>query len=240
MSKALIIIPIYKDSLTEAEKSSLIRCCKILGKYDFSLVCSNSLKTEAYEKVLREFSVNFKIERFDEKYFKSIQKYNLLMLDVDFYHRFAAYDYMLIYQLDAYVFRDDLIHWCEQGYDYIGAPWMKFDFLRNKMHILEAGLNGGFSLKKISSFIDVLENKSGKKEVLAKFIKGGRNEDGFFSSHAMEIKPSFKVAPYNIAMKFSFERRPEKLYKMTHGKLPFGCHAWHKYNPAFWKQFIHI
>lgn len=44
------------------------------------------------------------------------------MLEADFYRRFGKYKYMLIYQLDAFVFSDKLLDFCEMGYDYIGAP----------------------------------------------------------------------------------------------------------------------
>jgi hypothetical protein len=44
------------------------------------------------------------------------------MLSIDFYKRFRDYKFILIYQLDAYVFRDELEYWCEQDYDFIGAP----------------------------------------------------------------------------------------------------------------------
>ena len=37
------------------------------------------------------------------------------------YH-FLEYQYMLIYQLDAFVFEDKLDYFCELGYDYIGIP----------------------------------------------------------------------------------------------------------------------
>ena len=43
---------------------------------------------------------------------------------------------MLIYQLDAFVFQDDLAYWCQQNYDYIGAPWLRdrdFTGLRDKV-----------------------------------------------------------------------------------------------------------
>lgn len=44
------------------------------------------------------------------------------MLSAEFYDRFAAYEYVLIYQLDAFVFADRLAEFCQMGYDYIGAP----------------------------------------------------------------------------------------------------------------------
>jgi hypothetical protein len=238
--KPIIIIPLYKEKLTELDMISLVQCCKILGKYDISLVCPSGLNVKEYSGVLDKFGTRFEIQEFDKSFFESTKTYNLLLLSADFYKRFSQYYFMLIYQLDAYVFRDELDYWCEQGYDFIGAPWNKHDFLRNKLKLLEVGVNGGFSLRKISSFIKVLElGGAGKgKEIMNKFIKSGRNEDGFFSAQAKMIEPAFKVAPYDVAMNFSFEYKPEKLYKMTGHKLPFGCHAWAKYNPQFWANYI--
>jgi hypothetical protein len=239
--KSIVVIPVYREKLTELEKASLIQVHKILNKHDFALVCPTDLDAREYEKLLNGFGIKYRIERFDGKYFKSTKTYNLLMLDVNFYKRFAAYDYVLIYQLDSYVFRDELDYWCEQGYDFIGAPWNRFDLLRNKLHILKPGVNGGFSLRKIPSFIKVLEaTDSGgtAKKIMRDFIKSGKNEDGFFSWCAVKIDPAFKMAPLSVAAHFSFERKPEKLFKMTNGELPFGCHAWARYNPRFWKKFI--
>jgi hypothetical protein len=239
--KPIIIIPIYKATLTEPEKASLIQCCKILDKHDISLVCPDSLDVKEYTHILDAYKVNHRVERFDDRFFRSTETYNLLMLDVDLYKRFNHYDFMLVYQLDAYVFRDDLDHWCEQGYDFIGAPWNRFDLLRNKMHLLEGGVNGGLSLRKINSFIKVLEDVAAlgtAGKIMEDHIKSGRNEDGFYSSRAREIDPSFRVAPFDVAAHFSFERKPRKLYKMIGGNLPFGCHAWMRYDPKFWKEFI--
>jgi hypothetical protein len=237
---SIIVIPIYKEKLTELEKASLVQCCKILGKHDISLVCPSGLNVKEYSDVLNKFGARFKIQEFDNGFFESTKTYNLLMLSADFYKRFIAYDFMLIYQLDAYVFKDELDYWCEQGYDFIGAPWNRYDFLRNKIHLIEVGVNGGFSLRKISSFIKVLSDEGNGKIILKDFISSGRNEDGFFSIQAKMIDQTFKVAPYGVAMNFSFEYKPEKLYEMTGHKLPFGCHAWSKCNPQFWKKFIHI
>ena len=48
------------------------------------------------------------VETFDPGYFKSIQGYNRLLLSTGFYERFLASAYLLICQLDVFVFRDDL------------------------------------------------------------------------------------------------------------------------------------
>ena len=240
--KVSIIIPLYKEKLTDLETASLVQCCKVLSRHDFSLVCPSGLNIEGYADILDSYNINYNTQEFDDRFFESTKTYNLLMLSIDFYRRFAGYDFMLVYQLDAYVFKDELCYWCQQGYDFIGAPWNRFDFLRNKVGLLEAGVNGGLSLRKISSFLKVLGlGEVGKgKEIMSKFIKGGRNEDGFFSVRAKEIDAAFKVAPLNVAMYFSFESKPEKLYKKINNNLPFGCHAWSRYNPQFWKRFIKI
>lgn len=237
--KSIVIIPIYKESFTEFEKMSLVQCCKILGKHDFSLICPEDLEVEEYTKILNAFGVKYRIESFGKSFFESLRGYNLLMLSADFYTRFSPYEYMLIYQLDAYVFRDELNYWCEKGYDYIGAPWIgRLAFFRTGMNKLRPGENGGFSLRKVYSCIEVLGSNAGGAGILADYIKSGKNEDGFFSLRAVKINPAFKVAPLDVAIHFSFERKPETLFQITGGKLPFGCHAWAKYNPGFWKKFI--
>jgi len=248
---AVIVIPIYRETLTDSERASLVQCCKVLGQYKMSLVCPRGLNTVVYAEIFNSFKVRYSVHEFDKKYFGSTKTYNQLMLNVDLYRKFEESDFILIYQLDAYVFRDDLKYWCMEGYDFIGAPWTRFDFLRNKMHLIEAGVNGGLSLRKISSFVRVLSSDSredymSQKGILAvlrskiPFIQKERNEDGFFSVYARKIDPTFRVAPMEVAMKFSFEYNPEKLFEMTGQKLPFGCHAWEKYSPEFWKKYIHI
>jgi hypothetical protein len=66
---------------------------------------------------------------------------------------------MLIYQLDAWVFKDDLMKWCNKGYDYIGAPWFEdFGSYEKGKKLWRVG-NGGFSLRKIKYFCKVLSWK---------------------------------------------------------------------------------
>ena len=63
-------------------------------------------------------------------------------------------------------------------------------------------------------------------------------DKGVSGEQILWIDPKFKVAPYDVAMNFSFEYRPEILYEMTGHKLPFGCHAWMKCNPQFWSNIL--
>ncbi len=239
--KVAVSIHIYKNNLSEFERASLVQCCKVLGKHDFSIICPNDLDIKECEDILNFYNINYKTERFENKFFESIERYNQLMLDSNFYKKFSEYDFMLIYQLDAYVFRDELEYWCKKDYDYIGAPWFEgFSLSNSNAQLLDVAGNGGFSLRKIKSFIDILKHEKEAKEFIEKYIKDGQNEDMFFSKFAKKIKKDFNVALPNEAMHFSFETQPKRLYQMTNGQLPFGCHAWERYNFDFWEKFINL
>jgi hypothetical protein len=242
MFKKIIVIPVYKSELSEFEKVSLTQCCKILKKHKFFLVCPNSLSPENHLNILNDWKIEYEIEKFDGYFFKSIRDYNTLMLNANFYERFACYDFMLVYQLDAYVFRDELNYWCEKNYDYIGAPWFEdFSLNLSDAKLLPIAGNGGFSLRKIKSFIEILKNcEKDAGEFIKKYLEEGNNEDMFFSNFACNFKKDFKVASSAEGMFFSFETHPEKLYFMTEKKLPFGCHAWERYNLDFWEPFLEL
>jgi hypothetical protein len=47
---------------------------------------------------------NISVESFPKRYFENIEGYNELLLSASFYERFLDTKYILIYQLDAFVF----------------------------------------------------------------------------------------------------------------------------------------
>lgn len=67
----------------------------------------------------------------------------------------------------------------------------------------------------------------------------GANEDMFWSKKAMLIDTSFKPAPVEMEIAFAFEKEPSALYALNQNRLPFGCHAWEKYEPEFWREHIY-
>ena len=77
---------------------------------------------------------------------------------------------------------------------------------------------------------------SAKKEMEYSKIK----EDWFWADRAVYYYPSFKVAPMDKAIKFGFECVPRYCYEVNNYKLPFGCHAWDKYDRAFWEDYLLI
>ena len=77
-------------------------------------------------------------------------------MSIQFYKAFKNYSYLLICQLDVFAFYDNINYYVRKRIDYIGAPWFEgFDKANEKSKIIGIG-NGGFSLRKISSFIAVL------------------------------------------------------------------------------------
>ena len=220
--EAAIVIPVYKVSLSETEKISLLQVCRILGCYDIYYA--------APEKLSAEYLKNLPVERFADSFFKGIAGYNRLMLSTDFYKRFESYKYILVYQLDAFVFSDCLKDFCNLGYDYIGAPWLTGMRKREADIYVYANVgNGGFSLRNIQNTIRLLD---GNREDLKDYSD---NEDKFFSFHNSAF---FRVAPVSVALTFAFERQVRQSFELNGRKLPFGCHAWERYDYDFWQPYI--
>ena len=95
--------------------------------------------------------------RFPDRYFGSAKAHGMLLLSERFYRAFERYEFILVHHLDALVLRDALDEWCRAGYDYIGAPWL---VCPDTPHITyEKVGNGGFSLRRVSSFLRVLSSR---------------------------------------------------------------------------------
>lgn len=154
----VVVIPIYKSTPEWFEEKSLNQVVKVLFKHEFSIVTFEELDISYYTNLLKKNNINFGIRYFDKIFFESVVGYNQLMLSKQFYQAFINYEFMLIYQLDAYVFRDELDYWCEQNYDFIGAPLIEDKFgIGNKYFLND--FNGGFSLRKIKYCLDILSYK---------------------------------------------------------------------------------
>ncbi len=230
-----IVIPVYKETISEFERIALQRCNKILSAYPAQFVAPESLDMQAYTKELPDAS----IIRFPEKYFKDTYTYSKLLTIPRFYKAFTGSEYILIYQLDAYVFKDNLEYWCKSGYDYIGAPWVNEDWIHqlkkdirinfSSKWIRKVG-NGGLSLRKVKSSL-----KASRYLYFLALI-WWKNEDVFWSNVVPRLFP-YKIPSVQTALKFSFDLDPERCYELNDRQLPFGCHAWDK-NYSFWKTFI--
>lgn len=224
MKDCVIIIPAYKEHLSHDEKCSLNQVIKQLGDgFDISLVCPYSLD-------ITEYSIA-KIERFPDEFFISQASYAKFMTLPDVYDRFVKdYEYLLIYQLDAWVFgnSDDLRGWIKKGYDYIGAPYYNPAFTKSNGIVQ----NGGLCLRKIKPIINYI-NENDDESLDSRYW-----DDGFYSHNYKDL---LKFAPFEETIRFSLDTFPrEYLSLLPNPSLPFGCHAFKRFDWDFWKEYIHL
>lgn len=261
-----IVVPLSnRVELSASEEVSLSHLLHFLGDYDKYFVAPDGLDIKHSE--LRN-------KYFGHEYFGSAEAHSKLLLSEGFYNAFKEYKYILIYHLDALVFSDKLTEWCQKGYDYVAPPWIEHPdapYVGNLEFEGKIG-NGGFSLRKVDSFLKVLKSNvcyvdpeeywknfckdKSKIECLLnlprKYLKSISYfnnvkkeidqkvaiEDSFWANRAQHYYPGFKLAPVNVALKFAFECVPRYCYEVNDHQLPFGCHAWERYDLKFWEPFL--
>jgi hypothetical protein len=261
-----IVIPIYLKHPDDNGIASLIQCFKVLNNHRFTFICNLELEDVVYKQLADKYAINYSVERFEDRFFQNLQGYNSLLVSPVFYSRFTGFDYILIYQLDSYVFFDNLKEWCSLNYDYVAAPWIEAFWLKGKKkQLMKKALqsktvieiishkvkwlfkgyfkknaltvgNGGFSLRRTNTFLNISLQ-----------LKSGSiwhdNEDVFWSIH-VPLNFEFKVPKYKKAAEFSFDLNPEIVFEINQRKLPMGCHAWYRTdfpygnNLSFWKGKI--
>jgi hypothetical protein len=69
-------------------------------------------------------------------------------------------------------------------------------------------------------------------------IKKIKIEDMFWANRGQYYYPEFKIAPIKVALEFAFECVPRYCYRLNNNQLPFGCHAWEKYDKSFWDPYM--
>jgi len=263
----VVIIPLYKSNPSDNELASFVQCNKILKSHDICIIAPYGFKPDMY---LHAIDGTVDIECFAPHYFSSIEEYSELMKSFELYHRFRRYDYILVYQLDAWVFADELEYWCSLGYDYIGAPWLKgYSSFERDCDKIYVG-NGGLSLRRTKKFLEITNPRTllaSPKEIFQQYFKHwynlplcmakclgyhnkikrysdqfwGINEDYYFCVLLSSYSNvKLKMPDIMEAAMFSFDENPETLYEMTGNKLPFACHAWEKNNPDFWADKLKI
>ena len=262
---AIVVALSNRPVLTPSEEVSLKHLRHYLGKYDKYIVVPDTLDFRLPDFVVKPFA---------DRYFGSAEAHKQLLFSTEYYQAFADYEFILTYHLDALVFSDELEAWCECGYDFIGPPWVIHDdapYAGNKEYEGRVG-NGGFSLKRVDSFLKVLNSDRyaiDPEEYWKKHYAGSslasriynfprklrmtshrynnakwelarwdKSEELFIANRAVHYYPEFKIAPFDVALRFGFECVPEYCYELNGHKLPFGCHAWERYDRKFWEQYM--
>lgn len=256
----IVVIPVYK-TLEVNDRIAISQAIDMTPGTDKVFIMPETFIIDGSFADFADVSV----ERFDNRFFASTSGYNRLMLDVDFYKRFSDYKYMLIHHTDAFLFKPDLRYWCNKNYDYIGAPWFrpyKIKIRREKLYSFLLAVcpwiysphkrrtvryynkvgNGGLSLRRIDTFIKILESVKAQR-ILRTYLEKQvsdplYNEDVFWSFEGQRLYKKFRKPSWQEAIYFSLEAYPSFAYNLMDKQLPFGCHAPLVHGTEFWKDHI--
>ncbi len=268
--RVAIMVPLPTPDLSADDEVSMRHLRKHLDHYDKFLLVPKGMGIRMD---------GFQVMELDRRHFGSAANHNRMLYRTDFWEKFADYEYVLMYHLDALVFSDQLLDWCGQGLDYIGSPFL---ICKDSPWVrVERCGNGGFALYRVPSVIKVLWNRyladpskyyedhcwrliefrskllkslrsaapawlkkraaPGLSQQLWKMERIEVNERGndlFWSDKAKDFLPGFKVGTLEQGLAFSFEMEPRRCLERTGGKMPFGCHAWGRYDRAFWEPHL--
>jgi hypothetical protein len=240
LNSCAILIPVYKEQLDGDESFALKISLLNVKDLPILLLAPNSLDLSYYQGAFNLY----KSIRFDDKYFTSVKNYNRLLLSKEFYNSISDFNYVLILQTDAIVLKPELDYWLNRPYDYIGAPWKNgyqipeefFDQLNNPKLIscrTYVG-NGGLSLRKIRKNLELLVEFEREADF---WRETGSSEDLFFSCFG-QLSKDFIMPNIVTAAHFAQEMDSNVMMNLTSGEIPFGVHAWAKYNKKYWEEIF--
>jgi len=113
------------------------------------------------------------------------EEYSLLLTSLEFWQGIES-EHILLFQTDSILRRRGIERFL--GYDYVGAPWKSEDSP-------PVGGNGGFSLRRSSAMLKILQHDRGDIPRVP--------EDIYFCTKLAE--GGFNVAPKDVALEFSVE-----------------------------------
>ena len=152
----IVVIPIHRLPLDADELRSLESVRRHLGDYLIDFIMPECLLLDKFVTQKNE-----RVTRFPNRFFQSTDSYNGMLTSAWFYEQYANHSHLLICQLDSLVFKNELLEWCLEEWDYIGAPLLKYNGHPENDSDWIIG-NGGFSLRKTKSFLRVLRSAAPK------------------------------------------------------------------------------
>ncbi len=164
-----------------------------------------------------------------DPHFASERGYNAMLRSAGFWRIIAnlGIEWLLIHQLDALCFSDRLEEFVDRmdagGYDYIGAPIPDAIELWKGMPVG----NGGFSLRRVNAHLE---------HAPAEWV--GPDDEPWGEDYEWCWGGKLRIAPFEMAVEFSWEMRAPDLYLASNYRLPFGCHGWRRWDPEFFEWLV--
>lgn len=246
-NQVCIVIPIYKDELNIMDRISLESLLRHITHEDIAIIHPRSLdifNTIKQDKKISESLLNRSciFKSFGDEYFTSTESYSKMMMSHDFYCSFVGYEYILIYQTDVFMTKNDIKEWCDKGYDYVGAPiispsagWKRVPFVGN----------GGCSLRKVQTFIDITDPNGEFLIECGQDIQKECEEnpdyikfEDLYFAELVSDNWEFNKPSYANAAKFAWDMNVDVMYNQFK-EFPSFIHAFGK-NIEFWRTSLFI
>ena len=228
----IIVIPIYNETPKSYENIALTQLGNIIKNkhYNVCAIYPIGMCTDNYN----QYNYITEWKPTNGYYFKNTETYSQLLLSQFFYDRFADYDMMYIFQTDVYIFKDDFQKYANYNFDYIGAPIIGKD--SDWKHVPQVG-NGGFSLRKISTFQDMLDVNTLHAMGINEVILNEQKYEDLFICDTLKYKYDLNMPTVQDAFKFAWDRNVEYIYNNITKELPMAAH-WFNHQLYFWEKII--
>jgi hypothetical protein len=268
--RVAVMVPLSGIDIGNDDETSLRHLRAHLDAYDkFLLVpCGTKPVMPGFRRIV-----------LNRNHFGSSIRHNRMLYLPSFWRNFTDYEYVLMYHLDSLVFSDQLIEWCEKGYDFIGAPFIRCS--DSPWVVNERVGNGGFALYRVAAILRVLWNRYHQqphkffedhlwkliglqskalrpfRATVPRWLRGSLTDplrmklkrldrvestdlgnDGFWADEASQYLPQFNIAPVDEGLRFAFEVAPRLCFERNGCRMPFGCHAWTRYDRSFWEEHL--
>ena len=228
----IIVIPIYNEIPKPFETFSLKQLGNIIKDKYYNVcaihpvgMCIDNYKQ--YDYITEWKPIN-------SCYFQNTETYSQLLLSKFFYDSFAEYNMMYIFQTDVYIFKDEFQKYADYNFDYIGAPIIGTG--SDWKHVPQIG-NGGFSLRKISTFIDMLNVKILHEIGINEITLNEQKYEDLFICDTLKYKYDLSMPTVCDAFKFAWDRNAGYIYNNITKELPMGAH-WYNHQLDFWSKII--
>jgi hypothetical protein len=259
-NRPVVVVPVHRARPSPSEIVSLRHCGKVLGNRDIVILAPRQLDLGAYRELLPDVD-DLRVESrwmsgidaynrmmISPLVFTILGGYTHMILhEPDAIVLRDEIDYWCSQPFD-YIGAPWFEGWAEPAAD---APVIGVGNLGLSFHRLAASrrvtaswlrwhpykavvkdLIQGFRGDKARLRLGLIGLGSGGRLRGAYKLFGGHC-DAFWSFIVPDADPTFRIPPADIAVQFAWEVLPSRCMEMCRGSLPFGIHAWFKYDFGF-------
>lgn len=263
MLNPVVVVPVHKQQPTADEEFSLLRCGKVLGSHPIRLVHPNGLNIQAYRDILpmskpipvpafwMENIHAYNQMLINPSFYQKIASYSHVLIhepdaivisDQLLYWCKSPFHYIGAPWFDGFdnaTQESTITGVGNSGFSLINISAISTAFASNsrwisRLVIAKELIN--ILLRRRNHYsLKTLLKATGPKGLLRKGHQiFEENCDVFISHHIPNSRNTkFIIADSNNALLFSWEVNPANCAKLTQGRLPFGIHAWAKYDRPF-------